>query len=156
MGQYRAAAYWHQAVVVVIPKQLQRLVKIRKQHNVIIKINLLFSRPRIRENTDCNPMRFNTYHETAETHLTSRSFVATPDCNMLLNRTVRGNGKRMSTNPLKSVLIQLIMSVWGTKFMAWPFTILNIPSIILESVSDGALPAASGFFKYRPFLNCSL
>ena len=42
--------------------------------------------------TDCSPKRFRKYHDRLETHRTSKSRVATPDCNIDLNRIVRGNG----------------------------------------------------------------
>ena len=42
--------------------------------------------------TDCNPNKFRKYHERDETHLTSRSRVATPDCSIDLNRRVSGKG----------------------------------------------------------------
>ena len=48
--------------------------------------------PRMNMNTDCSPKRLRKYHESEDTHLTSRSRVATPDCSMLLKRIVRGKG----------------------------------------------------------------
>lgn len=42
--------------------------------------------------TDCNPKRLRKYHDRLDTHRTSRSRVATPDCSIDLNRIVRGNG----------------------------------------------------------------
>ena len=42
--------------------------------------------------TDCNPKRLRKYHDRLETHRTSRSRVATPDCSIDLNRIVRGKG----------------------------------------------------------------
>ena len=42
--------------------------------------------------TDCSPKRFRKYHDRLETHRTSKSRVATPDCNIDLNRIVRGKG----------------------------------------------------------------
>ena len=42
--------------------------------------------------TDCNPKRFRKYHDKDDTHRTSRSLVATPDCNIDLNRIVNGKG----------------------------------------------------------------
>ena len=50
------------------------------------------SLPRMNIKTDCSPKRFRKYHERLETHRTSRSRVATPDCSIDLNRIVRGNG----------------------------------------------------------------
>lgn len=53
---------------------------------------ILLSLPRSSAKTDFRPIRFRTYQETALTHLTSRSGVATPDCSIDLNLMVRGNG----------------------------------------------------------------
>ena len=51
-----------------------------------------FSLPRRNMNTDCNPNRLRKYHDKLDTHLTSRSRVATPDCSIDLKRMVNGNG----------------------------------------------------------------
>lgn len=42
--------------------------------------------------TDCKPKRLRKYHDKLETHLTSKSRVATPDWSIDLNRIVNGNG----------------------------------------------------------------
>ena len=42
--------------------------------------------------TDCSPKRLRKYHDKLETHRTSKSRVATPDCSIDLKRIVRGNG----------------------------------------------------------------
>ena len=43
-------------------------------------------------NTDCNPNRLRKYHDKLETHRTSKSRVATPDCSIDLKRIVKGKG----------------------------------------------------------------
>lgn len=69
----------------------------------------------------------NTYHDIDDIHWGSMSFVATPDCSMLLNLMVRGNGRRTAyiskllkversehspmTKPLKKALIHPMMMV---------------------------------------------
>ena len=53
---------------------------------------LPLSFPRMKINTDCSPKRLRKYHDRLDTHRTSRSRVATPDCSMDLKRIVRGNG----------------------------------------------------------------
>ena len=50
------------------------------------------SLPRMNIKTDCSPKRLRKYQDKLETHRTSKSRVATPDCNIDLNRMVRGNG----------------------------------------------------------------
>ena len=42
--------------------------------------------------TDCRPKRLRKYHESEDTHRTSRSLVATPDWSIDLKRRVRGKG----------------------------------------------------------------
>ena len=54
--------------------------------------SLLLSFPRRKINTDCNPIRLRKYHDKLETHRTSKSRVATPDCSIDLNLMVKGNG----------------------------------------------------------------
>lgn len=52
--------------------------------------------------TDCNPKRFRKYHDKLDTHRTSKSLVATPDCSIDLKRIVSGNGSftAMRKSPL--------------------------------------------------------
>ena len=50
--------------------------------------------------TDCNPNRLRKYHDRLDTHCTSRSWVATPDCNIDLNLKVKGNGSLTVRNPV--------------------------------------------------------
>lgn len=51
-----------------------------------------FSSPSMKIKTDCSPKRFRKYHDRLDTHRTSRSRVATPDCSIDLNRIVNGKG----------------------------------------------------------------
>lgn len=50
------------------------------------------SLPRMNMKTDCSPNRLRKYQERLDTHRTSRSRVATPDCSMDLNLMVNGKG----------------------------------------------------------------
>ena len=56
------------------------------------KGELPLSFPRIKMKTGCSPKRLRKYHEREDTHRTSRSRVAMPDCSMDLKRIVRGKG----------------------------------------------------------------
>lgn len=67
--------------------------------------------PRMNANTGCSPNRHRKYHDRLDTHLTSRSLVMTPDCNIDLNRIVNGNGSFKITYPAKKALIQPIIKV---------------------------------------------
>ena len=62
------------------------------RHQYGREFSLPLSLPRMNMKTDCSPKRFRKYHDRLETHRTSRSRVATPDCSIDLNRIVRGNG----------------------------------------------------------------
>lgn len=67
--------------------------------------------PRMNIKTDCSPKRLRKYHDRLETHRTSRSRVATPDCSIDLNRIVRGKGSFTNRqNPYK----HSINSIWAT------------------------------------------
>lgn len=82
---------------------------------------LLFSLPSINEKTALKPNRFKTYQETADTHLTSKSFVATPDCSICLKRMVRGKGSftkwltKVSSQELNGMLATKIRKYENTK-----------------------------------------
>ena len=56
------------------------------------KGGLPLSFPRMKIKTGCSPKRLRKYHEREDTHRTSRSRVAMPDCSMDLKRMVRGKG----------------------------------------------------------------
>lgn len=99
------------------------------------------------------------------------SLVPTPDCNMLLNLIVNGNGNRtkyhqyssftisnvnsLMTKPLKKALIQLMIKVCGIIIVILPFIMPIIPSIAAGSVIGfaGAPFFLSGSFRYAPFSN---
>ena len=57
-----------------------------------VSINAPFSFPRMKMKTDCRPKRLRKYHDSEDTHRTSRSRVATPDWSIDLKRRVRGKG----------------------------------------------------------------
>lgn len=64
------------------------------------QIDIPLSFPKMKMKTDCNPNRLRKYHDRLETHCTSRSRVATPDCNIDLNRRVKGNGSFTIRTPV--------------------------------------------------------
>jgi len=98
--------------------------------------------------TDCRPNRFKKYHESDDTHLTSKSLVAIPDCSMDLKRIVSGKGSFIITNPAKNAFIQLMIKVCGIIIIMFPFIIPIIPSIAAGSVI--------GFPAGLPWLSTSL
>ena len=53
---------------------------------------LPLSFPRMKMKTGWRPKRLRKYQDREDTHRTSRSRVAMPDCSMDLNRIVNGNG----------------------------------------------------------------
>lgn len=114
-------------------------------------------------NTDCNPNRLRKYHDKLDTHRTSKSLVATPDCSIDLKRIVNGNGSFtihqhrcqriisqfsqwsptipskvevdiLITNPAKNALIHPIIKVCGIIIAMFPFIMPIIPSIAAGSV----------------------
>src|SRR5947209_2424941 len=94
--------------------------------------------------TDCNPNMHRKYKEIDETHLTSKSLVATPLCSIALNLGVRGNGILRTTKPLKNALIHPMIKVCGTIIAIFPFIMFIIPSI--AAGSDIGLGGASSLF----------
>lgn len=141
-----------------------------------------FSFPSIKMNTDCSPNRFRKYHDRLDTHWTSRSLVATPDCSIDLKRSVSGNGSftimtrlalrddslpktkirtmrkgvhLRTTNPLKNALTHPIINVCGIIIAIFPFIIPIMPSIAAGSVIGllAPFPLALLSFKKFPSLN---
>lgn len=134
--------------------------------------------PRMNIKTDCSPKRLRKYHDKLETHRTSRSRVATPDCSIDLNRIVRGNGSFtdrrdayqhtsdiarattkssldvLITKPAKKALIQPMISVWGIIIAMFPFIMPIIPSMAAGSVIGlpAGLPRFSVSFRNVPSL----
>lgn len=90
--------------------------------------------------TLCNPKRHRKYQDKLDTHLTSKSLVMTPDCNMDLKRIVSGNGSLRMTKPAKKALIQDMISVCGIIMAMFPFIIPIMPS--MAAGSDIGLGAA--------------
>ena len=137
---------------------------------------LPLSLPRMKIKTDCSPKRLRKYHDRLETHRTSRSRVATPDCSIDLNRIVRGNGSftnwRTSyqhevdrqppkivwdvliTKPAKKALIQPMISVCGIIIAMFPFIMPIMPSMAAGSVIGlpAGLPRFSGSLRNVPSL----
>lgn len=160
-------AIWFAAVV------CQRIATRVRQRNI-----LPLSLPRMNIKTDCSPKRLRKYHDRLETHRTSRSWVATPDCSIDLNRIVKGNGSFtgwrphisiqatlltqapkvvldvLMTKPAKKALIQPMISVWGIIIAIFPFIIPIIPSMAAGSVIGlpAGLPRFSGSFRNIPSL----
>ena len=138
--------------------------------------SLPLSLPRMKIKTDCSPKRLRKYHERLDTHRTSRSRVATPDCSIDLNRIVRGNGSFTNwrtpyqhrvdrqppnaasnvliTKPAKKALIQPMISVCGIIIAIFPFIMPIIPSMAAGSVIGlpAGLPRFSGSLRNVPSL----
>lgn len=131
--------------------------------------------------TDCSPNRLRKYHDKDETHRTSRSRVATPDCSIDLKRMVRGKGSFtvqmlahpsshhrptlsfhpsvntadiLITKPAKNALIQPIITVCGTIIIIFPFIMPIMPSMAAGSVIGFAagFPLFSGSLRKVPAL----
>lgn len=81
-----------------------------------------FSFPSMKIKTDCKPNRLRKYHDSDDTHWTSRSRVATPDCSIDLNRRVSGKG-----------------SLTVTVLAPFPAPCLTFPKILGPTTNDIAL-----------------